>query len=63
VLGSSVAELGSSAHELERTRPRIDHTPAITGTTTKLERSTLECTSLGSSALGHAQCDRRLLTA
>jgi hypothetical protein len=38
VLGSSAVELGSSAHTLERTRPRIDRTPAIARTTANLKR-------------------------
>jgi hypothetical protein len=37
VLGSIATELGSSVHALERTRPRIDHAPAIARTTAKLE--------------------------
>jgi hypothetical protein len=63
MLGSSTIELGSSMHALECKWPRIDRTPAIACTTAKLERSALEHTSLGSSALGRAQYSRRLLTA
>jgi hypothetical protein len=55
--------LGLSVHELERMRPRIDCTPVIMRTIAKLERNALERTSLGLSALGHVQYDRRLLTA
>jgi hypothetical protein len=50
--------LGSSAATLELMWPRIDRTPMIARTTTKLD-----CTFLGSSALGRAQYGKRLLTA
>ena len=51
ILGINAAIPGIGPTTLERIKPRIDHTPE------------LECTSLGSSALGRAQCVRRLLTA
>jgi hypothetical protein len=63
VLGSSIAELGSSAHAFECMQPRIDLTPTIMSTTAKLKRSVLKRTSLGSSALGRAQYGKHLLIA
>jgi hypothetical protein len=47
MLGSIEAELGLSAHALERTKPRINCTPTIVRTTAKLERTPCDQVHLG----------------
>jgi hypothetical protein len=62
VLGLSTAELGSSAHALERTWPRINRTPTIARTTVKLECTYARAYIPAIKCTRRAQCGRHLLT-